>query len=68
MDNLMSSIHKAKPLYKELTKNCHPDKFVNDARQKIAEEIFQEISNSERDFEKLTMLKIRAVKELNITF
>ncbi|WP_026977655.1 hypothetical protein [Flavobacterium tegetincola] len=68
MDSLMSSIHNAKPLYKELTKKCHPDRFINNSKQKIAESIFQEISESERDFEKLTLLKIRAIEELNVTF
>ena len=29
MDNLMNSINGSRDLYKELSKACHPDKFVN---------------------------------------
>ena len=38
MDNLMNSIHNSRTLYKELSKKCHPDRFINDPKQKIAEE------------------------------
>ncbi|MDI6048245.1 J domain-containing protein [Flavobacterium sp. XS2P24] len=68
MTNLMNSIHNARPLYKELSKKCHPDRFINEPRQKIAEEIFQKISENERNFKELTLLKSRAVNELNINF
>jgi hypothetical protein len=68
MDNLMNSINGSRDLYKELSKVCHPDKFVNTAKQKIAEEIFQEISKDKRNFEKLLAHKERAKNELNINF
>ena len=68
MDNLMNSINGSRDLYKELSKVCHPDKFVNTDKQKIAEEIFQEISKDRRNFEKLLAHKERAKKELNINF
>lgn len=68
MDNLMNSINGSRALYKELSKKCHPDRFVNDARQKLAEDIFQEISSNKRDFDKLSTLKKRATEELNINF
>ena len=68
MNNLMDSIHNSRNLYKELSKKCHPDRFINDPKQKIAEEIFQEISENERNFEKLSLLKQRAINELNLTF
>ena len=68
MNNLMDSIHNSRNLYKELSKKCHPDRFINDPKQKIAEEIFQEISENERNFEKLSLLKLRAINELNINF
>jgi len=68
MDNLMNSIHNSRTLYKELSKKCHPDRFINDPKEKIAEEIFQEITKNERNFEKLTSLKSRAITELNVTF
>ena len=68
MDNLMNSINGSRALYKELSKKCHPDRFVNDDRQKLAEDIFQEISSNKRDFDKLSTLKKRAIEELNINF
>jgi hypothetical protein len=68
MDNLIDSIHNSRNLYKELSKKCHPDRFINDPKQKIAEQIFQEITENERNFEKLSILKLRAINELNITF
>lgn len=66
MDNLMSSINSSRNLYKELSKKCHPDRFVNTDKQDLAEKIFQEISRNKRDFKKLNKLKSRAEKELNI--
>lgn len=68
MDNLMNSIHNAKTLYKELSKKCHPTRFINNPLQKNAEEIFQEITKNKRNFEKLSKLKERAISELNINF
>lgn len=68
MDNLINSIHNSRGLYKELSKKCHPDRFINDPKQKNAEEIFQEITKNERNFEKLNSLKLRAENELNINF
>lgn len=68
MGNLMNSINNSSELYKELSKKCHPDRFVNSPDQKLAEEIFQEIARHKRNHEKLTALKERAISELNITF
>ena len=68
MDNLMNSINGSRDLFKELSKVCHPDKFVNTEQQKIAEDIFQDISKDKRNFEKLLALKERAKNELNINF
>ncbi len=68
MDDLLNNIHKSKALYKELIIKCHPDKFINDSRQKIAEEISQEITKNEKSFKNLNSLKDRAIKELNINF
>tara|TARA_R110002050_G_scaffold204522_4_gene340186 strand:- start:112239 stop:112667 length:429 start_codon:yes stop_codon:yes gene_type:complete len=68
MDNLMNSINKSKDLYKELSRSCHPDLFVNTNKQVLAAEIFQEISKHKRDFQKLMELKEKAITELNIKF
>ena len=66
MDNLMNSIYGSRDLYKELAKKCHPDRFINMPNQKLAEEIFQEITENERNYEKLMSLKNRAIIELKI--
>lgn len=68
MDNLMSNINNSKELYNELSKKCHPDRFINSTKQKIAEEIFQEITLYKRNYEKLLILKERAINELNLSF
>lgn len=66
MDGLMLSINGSKDLYKELSRLCHPDRFINSEKQELAQDIFQEISRNRRDFQKLVALKERAVNELNI--
>ena len=66
MDGLMNSINNSKELYKKLSRSCHPDRFINSDKHNTAEDIFQEISKHKRDFNKLTELKLRAIKELNI--
>ena len=68
MENLMDSINGARTLYKELSRKCHPDRFVNTPKEKIAQEIFQEITKNQRNFEKLTLLKEKAINSLNINF
>jgi hypothetical protein len=66
MDNLMNSINGAGGLYKELSKKCHPDLFVNSDKQSLAEEIFQEITKNKRNFKALQDLRVRAINELEI--
>ncbi|EIJ38117.1 hypothetical protein JoomaDRAFT_1097 [Galbibacter orientalis DSM 19592] len=66
MGDLMNSINNSKNLYKELSRSCHPDRFINSNKQKKAEEIFQEISENKRNFKKLMELKQEAITELNI--
>jgi len=68
MEGIMNSINKSKDLYKELSASCHPDRFINSPKQKLAEEIFQEISKNRRNFEELSKLKERAMKELELHF
>lgn len=66
--NVMNSINGSAELYKELSRKCHPDRFIDSPLQKLAEEIFQEISKNKRDFEKLLALKERAINELYLKF
>lgn len=68
MDNLMDSINNSKALYKQLSRVCHPDRFIGTDKISIAEDIFQELSKNRRDYKKLLLVKERAIKELKITF
>lgn len=68
MENLMNSINSSKELYKELSRVCHPDRYINSDKQSIAENIFQEISKNKRNYKALQELKNRAISELEITF
>jgi len=66
MNNLVHSINRSRDLYKKLSSLCHPDRFANTSKEKIAEVIFQEISKNKRNFEELSHLKVRAREELDI--
>jgi len=67
--NLINSSFHTQPLYDELKKKCHPDRFPNDGiKNKIAEGLFQEISKNKTNYKKLVELKKRAKQELNINF
>ncbi|MFV9551434.1 J domain-containing protein [Algibacter sp. PT7-4] len=68
MDNLVGSINGSKKIYKELSKVCHPDRFVNTDKQPIAETIFQDITKHRRDLEKLIELKYEAQTKLGVKF
>ena len=66
MDDLMKSINESKDIYKELSKLCHPDRFINSEKHDIALAIFQEISKNKRNYKELSILKKRAITELEI--
>ncbi|MGR7813784.1 hypothetical protein [Lacinutrix undariae] len=68
MGDLMDNINLSKSLYKQLSKTCHPDRFIGTDKNENAQEIFQEISNHKRDYKKLQELKLRAENELNLKF
>lgn len=67
MDNLMNSINMSRSLYKVLSRECHPDNFINSSKEQIANDIFQEVSRNKRDYGKLKELAERAKKELDLT-
>ena len=65
--NIINSSFHVKPLYDELKIKCHPDNFPIDInKNKIALELFQEISKNRTDYKKLTELKEIAIQKLNI--
>lgn len=68
MDGLMGSINGAKKMYKELSKVCHPDRFINSDKKPLAEVIFQDITKHRRNLEKLIELKYEAETKLGVKF
>ena len=66
MTELMDDINKSKDLYKELSQVCHPDRFINTEKHKLANSIFQEITKNRRNYKNLCLIKDRMIKELNI--
>jgi len=67
--NIIKSSFHTQPLYDDLKVECHPDRFPNDEmKNKLANEIFQEIAKNKTNYKKLVELKERAKQELGITF
>ena len=68
MQGLFSNINnraEVEALYKELCKQCHPDKFENEPeKQKIAKELFDKIQNGKNNYNSLVELKAIIEKEL----
>ena len=63
---IIDSSFKAKPLYDELKKKCHPDLYRDEALNKEATEIFQLLVKYKYDYKKLSELKERAITNLKI--
>jgi uncharacterized sporulation protein YeaH/YhbH (DUF444 family) len=68
MTDLMLSINKSRELYKELSRKCHPDKHIESEFQKEIEELFQEITENQRNYVKLVELKEKAISIYKINF
>ena len=66
MPNLMNSLFHSEELYKELSRKCHPDRFVNTPEQEVAEDIFQRISRNRRNYKQLVLIKEEAQNKLKI--
>jgi len=67
MNNVIDSIFHANELYNILKTKCHPDRFVHDKLlMSKADEIFKEITENKRNFNKLQKLKLFSEKILNI--
>lgn len=67
MTNVINSMFLCTPLYDKLKVKCHPDRFVNDdLLMKKADDIFKEISDNKRNYNRLKELADIAEKDLNI--
>lgn len=65
MDNVFYSINQSKELYKDLSKKCHPDKFIGSEKYHLAEQIFQDLTENKRNYKELLRIKSRIHNELN---
>lgn len=66
-DNIINSSFHATTLYNKLKIRCHPDLFVDDAdKNKIALDIFQELTKNKTNVKRLLELKSEAEIKLNI--
>lgn len=68
MDDLMLNINNSRNLYKLLSKNCHPDHFINSTSHSEIELLFQKITENKRNFQELVKLKEIAINTFNIKF
>ena len=64
MGNLMNDINKSRELYKELSRSCHPDRFINAPQYNKAVLIMQEITKNKRNYNNLIKLQKQANNEL----
>lgn len=65
--NTMNSMFNAEPLYKELIRKCHPDRFAPDEEKvAIASELSMLITKNKHDIKILEALRQEAVDKLNI--
>lgn len=67
--NIITSSFHVKTLYDELKVKCHPDRFPNDdEKNRIALELFQDISKNKTNFKKLLEIKELAQNKLGVKF
>ena len=67
--NIINSSFNSLALYDELKVKCHPDRFPTDVtKNRIAEDLFQEITKNKTNLKRLEELKIEAQQNLNINF
>ena len=65
--NILDSSFNASKLYDELKKQCHPDRYVDDARKnKAATELSLEIAKNKDNIKRLRELKEEAIIKLGI--
>lgn len=67
IENTMNSMFNAEPLYKELIRKCHPDRFAPDeAKMAAASELSMRITKNKHDRKALEALRQEAINKLNI--
>lgn len=66
MNNLMNDIHLSKELYRELSRQCHPDRFAGTELVDQANNLFQEIQQSQNNYQQLCLLRDKVMTELKL--
>ncbi len=65
--NTMNSIENAGPLYNQLIRACHPDRFApNEEKMTIANELSMQITKNKQNVKRLEALRQEARIKLNI--
>ena len=68
-NNIINSSFNSEKLYDELKVKCHPDRFpMDNEKNLIAENIFQQITKNKTNVKRLLELKEEAIQKLNINF
>ncbi len=67
MSDIMNDINLAPSLYKKLSRACHPDRFAGTELEITANELFQEVQQSENNYAALCDLKKQIVEKLNLS-
>ena len=63
--NIFNSVFNAEPLYKELSRKCHPDRFAPDAKtMAVADELFQRVTKNRNNIKELQALKEEITQKL----
>lgn len=68
-NNIINSSFNSEKLYDELKVKCHPDRFpMDNEKNLIAVNIFQQITKNKTNIKRLLELKDEAIQKLNINF
>lgn len=63
--DLMNNINKSEALYSELIKKYHPDRFLDETKNRIATELSKEIVQNKHSYSRLKALEQKAYSLLN---
>lgn len=67
MSDIMNDINLAPSLYKNLSRVCHPDRFVGTVFETTANSLFQDVQQAKNNYSALSELKTRIEQELKVT-
>lgn len=67
LSNIFNSAFNAEPLYKELIRVCHPDRFAPDEKKmRIADELFQRVTKNRNNIKELQNLRDEINQKLKL--